>query len=85
MGLNFCSIAKIGQVTRKYKEHRTELTKLKVVNLKETGLLDRTSIMIANFVLSVVNIFLNKQVALIAESLSTARLICCFANLNHLI
>ena len=29
--------------------------------------------------------FFNKQFALTAESLSTARLICCFTNLNHLI
>jgi hypothetical protein len=60
MGLNFRSIAKIGQVTRKYKEHGTELTKLTVVNLKETGLFN-TFGMSASFVLSVAIIFLTSS------------------------
>ena len=47
---------KVEQITKKYKENRTELTKLTVVNLRETGLFN-TSGVFAGFVLSVVLIF----------------------------
>ena len=47
---------KIEQVTKKYKEHRTGLTKLTVVNLRETGLFNTAGISVS-FVLGVTIIF----------------------------
>jgi len=44
------TIAKMGQAMKRYQEHRTELTKLTLDNLKETGLLDTTFKMIGNSV-----------------------------------
>jgi hypothetical protein len=59
-GAKFLLNCKIEQVTKKYKAHRTELTKLTVVNLKETALFN-TSGMSVSFVLSVTIIFLTSR------------------------
>jgi len=56
IGAKFLLNYKIEQVTKKYKEHRTELTKLTIVNSEEKGLF-KTSGVFASFVLSVVIIF----------------------------
>ena len=55
-GAKFLLNCKIEQVTKKYKAHRTELTKLTIVNSEEIGLF-KTSGVFASFVLSVVIIF----------------------------
>ena len=55
-GAKFLLNCKIEQVTKKYKEYRTELTKLTIVNSEEIGLF-KTSGVFASFVLSVVIIF----------------------------
>lgn len=55
-GAKFLLNCKIEQVTKKYKEYRTELTKLTIVNSEEIELF-KTSGVFASFVLSVVIIF----------------------------